>query len=60
MLRRKKEDVESSIPPLQETIINIEMTNIQKKIYRAVYEKNKGFLIQNMSGITFKSSLNNL
>jgi len=42
LLRRMKEDVESSIPPLQETIIDIEMTTIQKTIYRALYERNKG------------------
>ena len=28
ILRRQKEDVESSIPPLQETIIDIEMTTV--------------------------------
>ena len=28
LLRRMKEDVENSIPPLQETIIDIELTNI--------------------------------
>ncbi len=28
LLRRMKEDVESSIPPLQETIIDVEMTTI--------------------------------
>jgi chromodomain-helicase-DNA-binding protein 7 len=44
MLRRKKEEVEESIPPLAETIIDVEMTNIQKKIYRALYEKNKHML----------------
>jgi chromodomain-helicase-DNA-binding protein 7 len=37
MLRRMKEDVEQSIPPLTETIIDVEMTNIQKTIYRALY-----------------------
>lgn len=46
LLRRMKEDVESSIPPLQETIIDIEMTTIQKTIYRALYEKNKGILVK--------------
>ncbi len=44
LLRRKKEEVEDSIPPLSETIIDVEMTNIQKKIYRALYEKNKNML----------------
>ena len=44
LLRRKKEEVEDSIPPLSETIIDVEMTNIQKKIYRCLYEKNKNML----------------
>ena len=60
LLRRKKEEVEDSIPPLSETIIDVEMTNVQKKIYRALYEKNKNLLTQNFNGIVFTSSLNNL
>jgi SNF2 family DNA or RNA helicase len=44
MLRRMKEDVEKSIPPLQETILDIEMTNLQKMVYKTIYEKNKGTL----------------
>ena len=51
LLRRKKEEVEASIPPLSETIIDVEMTNIQKKIYRALYEKNKNMLTQDFTGI---------
>ncbi len=39
-----KEDVESSIPPLQETIIDVEMTTIQKTIYRTLYDRNKSVL----------------
>jgi len=34
MLRRLKEDVEKSLAPKQETIIEVELTNIQKKYYR--------------------------
>ncbi len=44
ILRRQKEDVEQSIPPLQENIIDIEMTTLQKTVYRALYEKNKNSL----------------
>lgn len=39
LLRRVKEDVEKSIPPKEETIVYVEMTNLQKTFYRAVYEK---------------------
>jgi SNF2 family DNA or RNA helicase len=35
-----KEDVEKSIAPKEETIIEVELTRIQKKYYKAIYEKN--------------------
>ena len=44
MLRRLKEDVEKSLAPKEETIIEVELTNIQKKYYRAILEKNFSFL----------------
>jgi superfamily II DNA or RNA helicase len=44
LLRRIKEDVEKSLPPKQETIIEVTLTSIQKKYYRAVYEGNAEFL----------------
>jgi len=39
-LRRLKEDVEKSIAPKEETIIEVELTTIQKTYYRAVLERN--------------------
>lgn len=44
LIRRVKEDVETSIPPKEETIIDVELTTLQKKYYRAIYERNRGFL----------------
>lgn len=44
VMRRLKEAVEKSIPPKEETIIDIELTTIQKQYYRAIYEKNVKFL----------------
>jgi len=44
MLRRLKEDVEKSLAPKQETIIEVELTNSQKKYYRAILERNFAFL----------------
>ncbi|XP_010778613.1 chromodomain-helicase-DNA-binding protein 9-like [Notothenia coriiceps] len=44
MLRRLKEDVEKKLAPKEETIIEVELTNIQKKYYRAILEKNFTFL----------------
>jgi len=60
LLRRKKEEVEHSIPPLQETIIDVEMTTVQKTIYRALYEKNKSVLSKGAIASNFSTSLNNL
>ncbi|KAK1879089.1 Chromodomain-helicase-DNA-binding protein 9, partial [Dissostichus eleginoides] len=44
MLRRLKEDVEKNLAPKEETIIEVELTNMQKKYYRAILEKNFTFL----------------
>ena len=44
MLRRMKEDVEKSLKPKEETVINVEMTAMQKKFYRAVYDHNTSVL----------------
>lgn len=40
ILRRLKEDVESYVPPKEETVIEVELTVWQKQYYRALYEKN--------------------
>ncbi|KAL4115753.1 hypothetical protein PRIC2_012759 [Phytophthora ramorum] len=44
LLRRVKEDVEKSLPPKEETIVEVELTPVQKQWYRAIYEKNTSFL----------------
>ncbi|XP_033117287.1 chromodomain-helicase-DNA-binding protein 8-like [Anneissia japonica] len=49
MLRRLKEDVEKNLAPKEETIIEVELTNIQKKYYRAILEKNFNFLCKGSS-----------
>lgn len=46
LLRRMKIDVEKSLKPKQETIIEVELTSYQKKYYRAIYERNYSYLIQ--------------
>eukprot|EP01029_Cantina_marsupialis_P031516 TRINITY_DN912_c1_g1_i2.p1 TRINITY_DN912_c1_g1~~TRINITY_DN912_c1_g1_i2.p1 ORF type:complete len:1876 (-),score=622.51 TRINITY_DN912_c1_g1_i2:229-5856(-) len=51
MLRRVKEDVERSIPPKEETIIDVELTNVQKQYYRAIFEKNRTFLCKGKASI---------
>ena len=50
LLRRVKEDVAKDIPAKEETIIDVELTTIQKQYYRAIYEHNHGFLMQQMKG----------
>lgn len=47
MLRRLKEDVEKTIPVKEETIVEVELTPPQKKYYRAILERNFGFLVNN-------------
>lgn len=44
ILRRVKEDVEKSIPPKEETIIDVELTMLQKRYYRAIFDKNRQVL----------------
>jgi SNF2 family DNA or RNA helicase len=39
-----KEDVELSIPLKEETIVELEMTSIQKNYYRAMLDRNRDFL----------------
>lgn len=48
MLRRVKEDVAKDIPAKEETLIDVELTSIQKQYYRAIFEHNHAFL--NMGG----------
>lgn len=50
IIRRMKETVENSIPPKEEVIIDIELTTLQKKYYRAIYERNIGFLQKGCKG----------
>ena len=60
ILRRLKEDVEKSVPPKEETLIEIEMTVMQKQYYRALYEKNVGFLNKSKKKAIDAPSLSNL
>ena len=45
-----KEDVAKDIPPKEETIIDVELTTMQKQYYRAIFEHNHGFLSQGFKG----------
>jgi chromodomain-helicase-DNA-binding protein 7 len=60
ILRRLKEDVEKSVPPKEETLIEVELTVLQKQYYKALYEKNVAFLHKNKKKALDGPSLNNL
>jgi SNF2 family DNA or RNA helicase len=60
ILRRMKEDVETSVPPKEETIIEVELTMSQKTYYKALLEKNIRFLHKNKSKALDGPSLSNL
>jgi len=60
ILRRLKEDVEKSVPPKEETLLEVELTVVQKQYYRALYEKNVQFLHRNVKKALDGPSINNL
>ncbi len=45
MLRRIKKDVAKELKPLKETVVFVELTPMQRRIYRAIYEQNASLLI---------------
>jgi len=58
LLRRVKEDVEKSLPPKQETILEVSLTPIQKQYYKAIYEKNTTFLFKGAKPANTPSLMN--
>jgi len=58
LLRRVKEDVEKTLPPKEETILEVSLTPIQKQFYKAIYEKNTGFLYQGTKASNAPSLMN--
>ena len=53
-----KENVEKSIAPKEETIVEVELTTLQKKYYRAIYERNFTFLKKGNKSSNMPSLLN--
>ena len=60
MLRRLKEDVEKNLAPKEETIVEVELTNTQKKYYRAILEKNFQFLSRGASSSNVPNLMNTI
>lgn len=59
MLRRFKEDVEKSLPDKEETVVEVELTGLQKTWYRAILERNFAW-IRRTKGASHGPSLNNI
>ena len=60
MLRRLKEDVEKSLAPKEETIIEVELTNMQKKYYRGILERNFSFLTKGTTNANIPNLMNTM
>ena len=60
MLRRLKEDVEKTLAAKEETIVEVELTNIQKKYYRAILERNFDFLAKGGSSSNLPNLMNTM
>ena len=60
MLRRLKEDVEKTLAPKEETIVEVELTNIQKKYYRAILERNFSFLSKGTTNNNMPNLMNTM
>ena len=58
LLRRKKTDVDQTIAAKEETIIEVELTRIQKTYYKLLLHKNASTLLSNITGGTLPSLLN--
>mmetsp|Transcript_14219 Transcript_14219/g.29472 ORF Transcript_14219/g.29472 Transcript_14219/m.29472 type:complete len:2502 (-) Transcript_14219:1540-9045(-) len=58
LLRRVKEDVEKSLPPKEETILEVTLTPIQKAYYKAIYERNTSFLFKGAKANNAPSLMN--
>ena len=59
-LRRMKDEVEFSIPPLIETVIDVGLTSLQKAYYKGIYSENRSVLAQFGSKSVKTSQLNNI
>eukprot|EP01138_Halocafeteria_seosinensis_P011724 gb/GECG01011981.1/.p1 GENE.gb/GECG01011981.1/~~gb/GECG01011981.1/.p1 ORF type:complete len:2995 (+),score=398.94 gb/GECG01011981.1/:1-8985(+) len=60
LLRRLKSDVDDTLklPPKQETIVEVELTAVQKQYYRAIYERNTNFLLRGGSAANAPNLMN--
>ena len=59
LLRRTKQDVDLGITPMEETLVNVEITNYQKQTYKALLEQNRTLLLRGATAVQ-GPSFNNL
>ena len=59
-LRRMKDEVENSIPPLKETVIDVGLTSLQTTYYKGIYGENLSVLASLGSSSMKTSQLNNI
>jgi chromodomain-helicase-DNA-binding protein 7 len=59
-LRRLKEEVEDSIPPLNETIIEVSLTSLQLTYYKGIYGENRSVLAKFGSNSLKMAQLSNI
>lgn len=59
-LRRLKEEVEDSIPPLNETVVEVGLTNLQNTYYKGIYGENRMVLAKFGTNSIKTSQLNNM
>ena len=60
LLRRTKADVDLGIVPWEETLIRVEITNFQKRCYRAILERNRAVLLRGAEPSGAGPSFNNI
>ena len=60
LLRRTKADVDLGLTPMEETLIRVEITNFQKRCYRAILERNRSVLLRGSEASGAGPSFNNV
>jgi SNF2 family DNA or RNA helicase len=60
LLRRTKGDVDLGLTPMEETLISVDITNFQKRCYRAILERNRTVLLRGAEASGAGPSFNNV
>ena len=60
LLRRTKGDVDLGLTPMEEVLISVDITNFQKRCYRAILERNRAVLLRGSESVGSGPSFNNV